>query len=360
MNGTLALAAVLAASSPDPAALVRQLADPSFAVRHRAEVALTDLGRAAADALRAGASDADPQVRTACVRLLPLALRRDRESRLAALLTGRPEPSPDGLPWWPRFRVLAGDDLEARRVYVAMVTEAAAVLEAAEAEPLTVREQLPAWLGALGSRLRVGTSGQTPEGRGELAAALLLAGDPVFVTAASQPLAERLLGVLRWRLDGPDAAPLRRLYAAWLAAVPDRRSLVQGLTAARAAGVRECVPLALRLAADRTGYPSVRATAVLVVASLGTAADAPALERLHDDDASVYAYAQVAGRPYGIEVGDVAVAAALRLRGLDPRAFGYEVYVGEGGVPGSYVECGFRGAAERAASRAQWRAAVPR
>jgi hypothetical protein len=57
------------------ATLVRQLGDPSFAVRERAGKELVRMGRAAEAALRAGLTDPDPEVRRRCAWLLPLALR---------------------------------------------------------------------------------------------------------------------------------------------------------------------------------------------------------------------------------------------------------------------------------------------
>jgi hypothetical protein len=78
---SLVFAGVGLAAGEAPAAaragdLVRLLGDPSYAVR---------VGRSAAEELKKGLADADPEVRRRCRYLYPLALRSDDATREAAL-----------------------------------------------------------------------------------------------------------------------------------------------------------------------------------------------------------------------------------------------------------------------------------
>ncbi len=125
---------------PPGAELVQRLGDPSFEVREAAAAALARLGPGAAAALQAGLTDPDAEVRRRCAVLLPLARRSDQDRQLDEFLadtTGKRSP-----PGWPSFRKLAGEDRDARRLFVRLYRSDRSLVELLQKDPKKVSSQL--------------------------------------------------------------------------------------------------------------------------------------------------------------------------------------------------------------------------
>jgi hypothetical protein len=159
------------------AVLVRQLGDPSFRVRDRADQQLRQLGRATVAALEAGLNDPDPEVRRRCQRLLPLARRTDLDLRLDAFVTGKEGPKTPSLPAWSAFRGVVGSDQSARDLFAAIYRAEPALLEALEKDPRAAATQVKARCQQLVNNLYTTNGKQAaPPSAGEVMALLFVAG----------------------------------------------------------------------------------------------------------------------------------------------------------------------------------------
>ena len=120
-------------TKPDAEArkLVRELGSPNFKQRQAAEKALTSLGARAADAVRTGMRDADPEVVRRCTSLWPRLWQTEIAGPDADRLAGYTHPL------WARFKKAAGDDPGSRTLFAEMVADLPRFtrLEAAEADP---------------------------------------------------------------------------------------------------------------------------------------------------------------------------------------------------------------------------------
>jgi hypothetical protein len=133
---------------PDPATLVRGLEDDAFAAREQTTARLLRMGEAAIPALRRGLMSRDPEVRRRCAELLRRLDQTDEERQMSAFLNGANLP----LPLWDRFRALAGDDREARMLYLEIHRSRPNFLERLSREPDAVSNEL--W-GRINSLLRI-------------------------------------------------------------------------------------------------------------------------------------------------------------------------------------------------------------
>jgi hypothetical protein len=98
-------------------ALVRRLGSEVFRDRDRAARELAEMGRAALPALDAGRNDPDPEVRMRVVALLPRAEADDLRARIDTFLADCDARYTHDLPGYTRFRIVAGDDADARDLF---------------------------------------------------------------------------------------------------------------------------------------------------------------------------------------------------------------------------------------------------
>ena len=100
--------------------LYHQLGDRSFKVRETASGQIVRFGRAVEPILREGLSNPDPEIRSRCRRLLPLAMHYDLEKQIAAFLADKDEKSATPLAGWARFKELVGKDEPAKDLFISM------------------------------------------------------------------------------------------------------------------------------------------------------------------------------------------------------------------------------------------------
>ena len=91
----------------EAALLVQQLGAEEFSLRERATTQLIEMGVAAKNAVEAGRTHPDREIRYRCERIFQIVGELDFQRRLTAFTAGRS----DGLdlPGWRRFRDLYGD-----------------------------------------------------------------------------------------------------------------------------------------------------------------------------------------------------------------------------------------------------------
>ena len=336
-------------TKPDAEArkLVRELGSPNFKQRQAAEKALTSLGARAADAVRTGMRDADPEVVRRCTSLWPRLWQTEIAGPDADRLAGYTHPL------WARFKKAAGDDLGSRTLFAEMVADLPRFtrLEAAEADPdkagalyatelkLRVdalkrgyREAEEAAQGRLGE---IWPTDGIPT-RGDFAALLFLGTYP-STAAVTYPEVDAHdqfshhnvfgLGLQPDREKAKVIPPaLRRLFVAWLGTRtdnPDQHCMYVAL----AFHIAEVLPLARRKATDAALGPAARGFALLGVGHFGTPADRSLLEKAFADSRVFYTTKDTSkdGKepPFEVRVSDTAVAAALGLAGQHPADFGF-------------------------------------
>jgi RNA polymerase sigma factor (sigma-70 family) len=373
----------------DPAeALVRQLGSPEFAEREAAEKELRKLGANALPAVRAGLKSDVPEVVERCARLLPVLRVEHLKS--------------NGHPVWKKFANIAGESKESATLYAEMVGDPrrAEVLEAVVEKPdsagAVYQGELNRGIKALregydaAERRNRNLSGLNhPDSgvpnRGELALLLFLGTFPK--TADTTPdaavgwrdgLHANLFSyALSWSVAGnqneipifdgqknPLPAPVRKLLAAWLGVRRDPHMIQHGFGLAKSHEVREALPVARRVVADKTYATKERAAALLAVGMFGDTADLPLLEPLFDcpDEFHNTNYTYQGGKQVSIvtQVRDAAYGVALKLHGVEPIDYGYEMCVeyktrGKSVLQSRYY-LGFRSDEARTASHDQVKA----
>jgi len=336
---------------PDPAVLVRQLGDSSFEVRDAAEAELAGLGLAAVPALEAGLKDADVEVRVRCDRLLTLARVLDRKARVKAFLDG------GDLPCWERYQAVVGT-AATRKAYATVYEANAHLLDLAGKDPKQAAARLGERAGELGPMLL--QPQRDKDALAALPAVLLVAGDPaVPVEPAVLTTLYAGVGILARReavrkefLDDPAASPLlvpvlrRGGEAAHATTLPLAGDL----------GLKSLRDWAVTAATTATTPTATRALCVLFIAKLGDPKDADALGPILADKAAV-GTVTVGGQKLTAELGDVALAAVIHLKGESPADYGFPYWQA---VPGlktlpSPERLGFADAAGRDAAFKKWR-----
>jgi hypothetical protein len=356
-------------SAEDPAVLVKRLGDSSFAVREAAEAELAGLGPAAQGALEAGARNPDAEIRSRCQRLLLTVRGAERKARIEAFLADTEDRPAATLPGWAKFRSLVKDP--ARKAFVPLFEGDSILLDLAARDPRAAATALAERTRELAVLLLVPE--RDKEALAALPAWLLVATDPaVPVEPATLTGLYAGLSVLARRetprkqmlatLAGPElllATLQRGGEGSWSTTLPLAGELE--LKAAR--------PWAAKLATDAKLPAPKRALAILLLARLSDplagadhrAADVAVLTPLLGDKSPV-GTVTVTNVNLSAELGDVALAAILHLRGENPADYGFPYYQT---VPGlktlpSAERLGFADAAGRAAALAKWRAKSPR
>ncbi len=129
-------------SGDNPAELVRQLGDRSFAVRRNATARLVALGVHSIGALQQGVQSKDREISFRSRFALKRVRENDFQRRLRAFATGQEMAESYQLPGWTRFAKEVGSDPGARALFVEMQRAEPELLEAVEQTPDKVGEIL--------------------------------------------------------------------------------------------------------------------------------------------------------------------------------------------------------------------------
>ena len=333
------LALALAAPDPDPVALVRRLGDQSFAIREEAEAALLGLGLAAKPALETGLTDRDLEIRARCERLLAKVRTAEREGRIQAFL----DAPAVTLPGWKRYQAIVQQ--ADRKRFVAIYRAEADLLERPTELAVRIRD-LP--LGVLLSDRE----------------SAILAGLPAWLLLAGDPEIQVEPAVLTELLTGLELLARRESIRKDFLAIPGHAELLMAVCQrGGAAGLPLMADLklpagkahALALALRAAEPAILRASAILVVARLGTRDDVAPLRPLLNDTTAV-GMATVGGTRLNAELGDVALAAMLQLQGEKLEDYGFphaRVVPGLKALPAP-ERLGFIDAAGRKTARERW------
>jgi hypothetical protein len=326
--------------------LVTRLASPRYAVREQAAKDLVASGRAGLRAVHRGLTHPDPEVAERTRRLLPLVeaegIRRRLAHLRAVLVTAPPSPIPAGEPLVRRFLAVTGDTPAARDLYLRMYADHWKVLDAVEmSDPrgagMAFWEYVDRALQFPDGRTSVDPSVQTYNCP-DLALFWFLSADREVAPAACRGFGRPDFPFYAPRhaaghLDGPGSVPeVRRLFAHWLAGprnvadpVADDRMVRTGFHLAAVAGLREVRPVALRAALDRKEPAGTRGAALAALQTVGEAGDVARLAGLIADDTEVYQSQPIREPGRKAVLGDLALAACVRLTGQNLADYGFQV-----------------------------------
>jgi hypothetical protein len=206
-----------------------------------------------------------------------------------------------------------------------------------------------------------------PVHRAELALFLFLSADPGIKPQRSEAVRRqevRLFGLPATRdhlTASRGGATLRRLLVAWLTgprnvepAGAELSRFQQALRAAAAAGATEVRPVVQKIAFDPGQPVYARAAALVALQDLGESDDIRALEALRHDDSLVGTFSDGGANSTATALGDLALAACVRLAGKELKDFGFVLAERAKMEGADALYFGFPDSASRAAARKKW------
>lgn len=319
-------------------ALVAQLGAPSFRLRELAMKQLAEYGRVAVPALQRGARDRDREIRQRSARLLVEIDLLHREERIAVFLAGGQEQSDTMLPGWAPFAELVGDTPETRAVFASMLEEewdllAALTYDGPQIEEV-FRDRLNAFQVALPNR-RV-TQLNFPS----ILTMLFVGADTRVKLAENEillvsSLAQRLSATVRRppsdaKVGLTTAEVYRKLVDKWLKREVDGNALYGNMSLAISCELPEAASLGLRYAevtptANSRAIAIRKSHAIMAVARFGSAEHTQRLKPLLEDVTVTYEERDPKSKQssYSVQVRDVALAALMKLDGMDPKENGF-------------------------------------
>lgn len=306
---------------PEAALLVQQLGAEEFSLRERATTQLIEMGVAAKNAVEAGRTHPDREIRYRCERIFQIVGELDFQRRLTAFTTGRS----DGLdlPGWRRFRDRYGDDGETRNLFAEMQKAESELMQAVEKGPQGVarvaetraaqlqqlqrREGETTSLGSVTALLFAAVGDNVNLGLPTSFAVMNLCGQPSFAAAMSDPAKSKIL---------------RKLISQWITQ-SEGTVAQQSMFLAMRYDMKEGLVPATRILRNAGEQPFVRQTALMTVARLGDASHVGLLEPALEDATRISSH-RIDNVQYDTQTRDVALAAILLLKKQDPKRFGFE------------------------------------
>jgi RNA polymerase sigma factor (sigma-70 family) len=363
---------------PNAEALVKQLGSDEFAEREAAGKKLRSLGLAALPAIRAGMKDPDLEIARRCAELLPR-VYADSWAPFAKQFQADKDGKQDfDHPIWQRFKAIAGDSRQSRKIFAEMIDDPARVkaLQAAAIDPeaagAVYAEEMTRQAEEMTRQLLERARTYSPFmvlphiRRGEFATVLFLGCYPAKAQAA--PTREVETSYIDDGIMGTSSvfeSPMRKLYAGWAANRSNHESIRFAMRTALRVESEDCLAVARRVAADAKLPSPIRASAFPVLAQFGSRTDLALLEPFRDDTA---VYGQEIGDDTGppsekpapkpppriAQVRDMAVTMMLVLHGKEPSELGFDYGLAS---PDAYVKwqyyvlaAGFRNDVDRAAA----------
>lgn len=355
--------------------LVTGLASPRYAVREQAAKDLVASGRAGLRAVHRGLTHPDAEVAERARRLLPLVEAegiRQRLAQMRALLIAYPPPRvPGSEPLVRRFLAVTGDTAAARELYFRMYTDHWKLLDAVEmSDPRGAGRAFWAYVDESlmypDGRKSVNLSAQTYN-RPDLALFWFLSADagvgPAGCRGVSRPdfpyyTTKHAQGHLSGSYSTPE---MRRLFARWLAGPRnvqdpevDRRMALAGFELALQARLADLASGVHQVAADRNQKRGVRVEALFAIMRAGAVGDVDRVDATITDDTIVYLPSPIQGPGRKVLVGDIALAACVRLSGRRLAEFGFPDAREAEADPKDLRHYGFASDDDRAAARKKW------
>jgi hypothetical protein len=344
--------------------LIQQLDADQFVVRQQASQRLEQLGEAATEPLKNIQRTGTPEQRLRARMILEVISRDSFAGRLGQLQQNPTVGNAERLPVWSRFvQVTKAEQTDAGEAEIAAfirILQAEPELFAAlMKEPRSVSPLLQSRVSELLQSLsqRNGDQLDREFTADSLAAVLLIASDESIrlIGATSTVISTLLLAESdfgRQLEAGAGDQVYRQLAGAWVL----RRGIAvqRPLMCAKMYQLPEGPVLARRVL--KTSLRGVNGWyAMTLLAAHGDADDLPLLESLFKNTTALFAgKGRVQTDVYRVETGDLALAAAIVIRGQDPRRFGFPDLNPDSEFAFSQGTTGFSTPEARAAARKQY------
>ncbi len=304
------------------AALVKELGDPSFEIRSRADEALRELGLEAQAALTTGLSHDDPEVRRRCRWILEQVLQDDFLNRLDAFVADSKGEREHDLPGWQRFQQSIGKDAAAREFYAQMLRRESVLLVSASSSPLAAAESATLRLQQVYRQLSHRDVKQRKSPDMETVAALLfVVTDPETEFPDEVADSSYLASVVQQATyqkaltSGKYQAATRKLLGEWLVCPTGPRLLQIKLRMAMQHRLPEGAALALSALEEGKALAGhIRAYALATLGQIGGKPYASVLAEFLDDETQCYRRT-VNSKSYVTQGRDVALAWLVHLTG---------------------------------------------
>jgi hypothetical protein len=379
-TAALAALAVLLAARPAPAAapaalapaelqkarqLVHQLGDASYEARTQASRQLFKMGLGVKAVLLEGSRDTDPEVRRRCRELLPAVLEADRLARIDAFVADKDGQQDSDLPCWRRFRQVAGNDAEARKLFVEMQKgESCTFLLDVDQSPSQAGDLCYARCQHLQEKLygrfRTGidNGNHSPVTLADMAAVMLVASDPkVQMPNFSSYMVGNFLyqQTVRNALTGNKQTPFRKLVLAWIERqVGDDNGLQYALQMAVNLELKECLDLAVKAAKEKKVKGQGLGAVLTTIGKMGGKEHLPLLEAQLNDTTVIGNFGINRGSGT-TEVRDAALAMLVHMTKQSHKDYGFLFAEANAGLMFNSVFLGFTNNAERDKAHRKWK-----
>jgi len=355
----VALASLLGAPTPaaitpqsKPEDLVRLLADKSYKVREKAATELIRKGSSALAALTAATKDPDPEVAERSKQLLPQVAAVERNEKLVLLLKDPSAPPPKGLAGLETFLKATGDTKEARELYAELMHHHGREVELAEKDPRKGAEEFAMFCNDAYNRYqanaRMGRYNMDNMfgGRQDISYLLFAASD-TRLRKNDNGMNKMYMffnggGQLVKAVSGKDGSPaMKKLFLNWLEHEPQSWIQQQGFQVAANAGMKEALPLVLRLLEKKDSDNQSRVQVMTALTRLGGKEHIPLLDKYLSDATQITSINFGNGDTLVVQVRDVAMGVQVQLAGQKLADFGFDTRFGNA-VGMSYHYYGFR------------------
>jgi hypothetical protein len=309
--------------------LIRQLGDPSFAVRQRATRQLMELGVAARDALAQAADDADAEVRVRARSVLGAVADADFRARLEAFSSDYDGSRKRSLPGWEQFASQFGGGRVARQAFVEMQRAEPQLLEAFAKGNKAVNEAVQLRCQTLSQQaMQNPREALLPIGT---IASMLLVGSSEGVVIDEQVGSQLFTWMLYQQAfqknaaSGPWAPMLKKLLGRWVIKDTNATATVQNLMFAASYELKpEALQLATRVLGNENNHSNVRQYAILIVGRFGGKEHLTLIDKLLHDTTSCGTFHM--GNPpqqVDLQIRDIALAVAVHLSGQSLRDYNF-------------------------------------
>lgn len=373
---------VPAAEHARAAALVEKLGSPRFEDREKAQEELIGLGRRAVPALsEALTKHTSAEVRARCQTLYPRARADDLQARLAVFMADEGGKFEHELPGWTEFRqVTAGCGPSARTVFAELVTNPIGrELLFSDLQPQDLGVRIAMRKQEMYQRRFTSTRpGQLTEPAPIEVLAVMLAESRIPSRHVPRNTTNMLVytfnGFVSAINSGPQSRVYRTIAGKWVASRDEAVVMVQALSVGQTLELPEVADLGARMLKTPAVTPANKANAAMQVAKVGNPKHLPALESAFKDEGVVTTVGFVVAGPVGgpavpvaakgMQLRDVALAAALLLTQQNPSDYGFEwVSNASRTTPARLLYTSWRLAPDRRDAAfekwAEWRAANP-
>lgn len=298
---------------------LRQLSHKSYKTREHATRQLEQLGRPALKLLEdALAHIDDAEGRRRCEHLLELARRSETEIALSLFLTKQDASKLMKLPSWDRFAKLIGGDDDAKRIFVDMYCIEGSLLAELDRAPKDFNTRFMAHCQDIQRNLYTPFGQVNPISHNRVVALLFMATDPnVSRDLQTFYMLYNLFHQPSVQAGFRESAGSRKLLMTYLEQRTTPQTSQQIFYIAKNLGLKEALPLALKVVDDKTIQAYTRGMALLFIGQMGGKEHRKDLERFLNDSTSLNQQIRLANLTINTQMRDVALASLIMVTGQD-------------------------------------------